>query len=372
MASAKETITGLLSLANITVNGTHPYDIQVHNEHLYERVLKKQQLGLGEAYMDGWWDAERIDQFIARLLSVDVRKRIRRINADIARAVVSSWILNRQTQIRAKYNASHHYNIGNDLYKLMLGKRMIYSCAYWQDARTLDAAQEAKLDLICRKLYLEPGMTLLDIGCGWGGFAEYAARKYGVIVTGITPAAEQVVLARERTKDLPVTILQEDYREVTGTFNRIVSIGMVEHVGPKNLKTFFACCRNMLKDRGIMLHHQIGRNQSITFTDPWIDKYIFPGGVIPTLTQLSKAAEKQLVIEDVHNFGPYYDKTLMAWYDNFVKNYSKLRDNYDERFYRMWTYYLQSCAGAFRARHLQLNQVVMRKIEPSDVYKAIR
>lgn len=236
----------------------------------------------------------------------------------------------------------------------------------------LDQAQEAKLELICRKLHLKKGMTLLDIGCGWGGFVEYAAKKYGVIATGISPATEQVKLATERVKGLPVTILKKDYREVVGSFDRIVSIGMLEHVGPKNYKTFFESCQEMLNDGGLMLHHVIGKLHSFNVTTPWITKYIFPGGVLPSLAQLSKAVERKLIIEDVHNFGPYYDKTLMAWHANFVKQYPEIKEHYDERFYRMWNFYLLACAGGFRARRIQLWQIVMRKIEPSDVYEAVR
>ena len=283
-----------------------------------------------------------------------------------------STLFNRQTTRRAKSNASSHYDIGNDLYEHMLDKNMIYSCAYWKSATNLDDAQEAKLELICQKLHLKKGMALLDIGCGWGGFAAYAAKRYGVRVTGITPAAEQVRLARERTKGLPVTIEQKDYREISGKFDRIVSIGMLEHVGPKNYAVFFERCKEMLKGDGIMLHHTIGNNRSVNRTAPWMDKYIFPGGVVPSLAQIARSVEKQLVIEDLHNFGPYYDKTLMAWHENFVKNYPQLKDKYDERFYRMWNFYLLTCAALFRTRNMQLWQIVMRKIEQSDTYVTAR
>lgn len=371
MATAKETVTELLKHADIEVNGNRPYDIQIHNELFYERVLKTQQLGFGESYMDGWWDASRLDELICKLLSSDIRQSLP-LNTTTLKAVFAALVVNQQSIFRAKQNASHHYNIGFDLYERMLDKQMIYSCGYWESAKTLDAAQEAKLDLICRKLHLQKGMKLLDIGCGWGGFAAFASEKYGVEVIGITPARDQVDVARERTKGLPVTILQQDYREAVGTFDRIVSIGMLEHVGPKNYRQFFSRCTELLAKNGLMLHHFIGRNRSVWSTDPWINKYIFPGGVIPTLMQISRASERKFIIEDVQNFGPYYDTTLMAWYKNFVEHYPEIKDTYDERFYRMWTYYLLSCAGAFRARHLQLYQLVMRHIVPSQTYKAIR
>jgi cyclopropane-fatty-acyl-phospholipid synthase len=371
MSDAKQTAEYLLSLADIKINGSRPFDIQVHDERFYKRVLANRELGLGESYMEGWWDVDRLDQFIARLLEANLQEKVK-VGPAMVKNVAVSLVLNRQSSSRSKHNASHHYDIGNDLYERMLDKHMVYTCAYWKDAKTLDEAQEAKLDLVCRKLYLKKGMTVVDLGCGWGGFAEYAARKYGVIVTAATPAAEQVRVARERTKGLPVTIEQKDYREVTGTYDRVVSIGILEHIGPKNYAGFFRQCKAMLHDDGLMLHHTIGNNSSMIVADPWTNKYIFPGGVIPSLTQISRAIEKQLIVEDVHNFGPYYDKTLMAWHHNFIKHYPEIQDKYDERFYRMWNFYLLWCAGAFRARHLQLWQIVMRKIETSDVYEAVR
>jgi cyclopropane-fatty-acyl-phospholipid synthase len=369
--NSKKTVGYLLSLADIKLDGRRSFDIKVNDERLYSRILRQGELGLGESYMDGWWDVRRLDELISRVLAANLRQKVK-INPALARSFALAFILNRQNVKRARRNAAHHYDIGNDLYERMLDKRMVYSCGYWQTATTLDEAQTAKLDLVCRKLHLKKGMKLLDIGCGWGGFAEYAAKHYGAIVTGISPAAEQVKLAKQRTKGLSVKILQKDYRHITGKFDRIVSIGMLEHVGPKNYERFFDKCQKLLNDGGLMLHHTIGGNRSVSVTDVWIDKYIFPGGVIPSLAQLSRAVEERFIVEDVHNFGPNYDKTLMAWYDNFVKHYPEISDSYDERFYRTWRYYLLSCAGAFRSRHLQLWQIVMRKIEVSGTYTAVR
>ena len=367
----KETVLGLLELADIKVGGKRPYDITVHNDRFYHKALTQRELGLGESYMSGWWDVQRLDEFIAKILSANLKDKIK-ITPSIAKTFLISYFSNRQTKAKASKNASFHYNIGNDLYELMLDKRMIYSCGYWNGVKNLDQAQEAKLHLICRKLHLKKGMTLLDIGCGWGGLAEFAAKKYGVKVTGITPAEEQVKLAKARVKGLNVKIFKKDYRDITGTYDRIVSVGMLEHVGPKNYRQFFEACERHLAKDGIMLHHTIGSNNSSYSTNPWFDKYIFPGGVIPSLAQITRAVEKKLVIEDVHNFGPDYDKTLMAWYDNFTKNYPKLKNDYDQRFYRMWTFYLLSSAGSFRTRQLQLWQIVMRKIQPSDKYITAR
>lgn len=369
--SAETIISELLRAADIKVGGDRPQDIIVHDPRLYGRLLRDRELGLGEAYMDGWWDAVQLDETIFRLLITDVQHALRP-NLRLVVPAVSSVIFNRQTLRRAKSNAAHHYNIGNDLYSRMLDKRMIYSCAYWKDAATLDQAQEAKLDLICRKLELKQGMKLLDIGCGWGGLANFAAERYGAVVTGISPAAEQVRIARQVNAGLPVTIEQLDYREVSGSFDRIVSVGMLEHVGPKNYRRFFDICRSLLRDDGMMLHHMIGGNAPGRESDRWIGKYIFPGGVIPSLLQISHAVESRLIVEDLQNFGPYYDRTLLSWHENFVRHYGEIKDVYDQRFYRMWTYYLLSCAGAFRARNLQLWQIVMRKIRPSGTYIAAR
>lgn len=367
MQQSEELVRKLAKAAGVTINGRRPHDIQINNPKFYQRLLSGGTRALGEMYVDGWWDSGAIDQMVCKLLSANVRDKIKP-SAALLWQLASARVTNRQTIRRGKRNVAHHYNIGNDLYERMLDKRMIYSCGYWHNAKTLDEAQTAKLDLVCRKLGLKEGMTLLDIGCGWGGFSEYAASKYGVKVTGITPSEEQFKIARRRTKHLPVTIKQLDYRQVTGKYDRIVSIGMLEHVGPKNYRTFLECCKGMLKPGGMMLHHFIGSNNSVSSIDPWVDKYIFPGAVLPSLAQFSRAAEKLFVVEDVHNFGPYYDKTLMAWNSNFNKHYKEISDHYDERFRRMWNYYLLSCAGTFRSRQIQLYQFVMRPVEPAPVY----
>jgi len=241
----------------------------------------------------------------------------------------------------------------------MLDSGMTYTCGYWQNATTLDEAQEAKLDLICRKLELEPGMRVLDIGCGWGSFARYAAEHYGAAVTGLTISGEQAEMAKEHCRGLPVDILLQDYREVSGTFDRVLSIGMFEHVGYKNYRTYMEITRRCLKDDGIALIQTIGGNRSTTASNPWLSKYIFPNSMLPSIAQIGAAMEGIFVMEDWHNFGPHYDKTLMAWYANFENAWPKHRDRYGERFYRMWKFYLLSCAGTFRSRLNQLWQITM-------------
>ena len=357
----------ILSRAGIEVGGDQPCDIAVHDDRFWARVLATRELGLGESYQDGWWDANQLDEFVAHVQTLDLRSLVRPgpgLLLHIARARAA----NHQTVRRARRNAGAHYDIGNDLYERMLDKRMIYSCGYWRRAEDLDQAQEDKLELVCRKLQLEPGMRLLDIGCGWGGFARFAAAEHGVTVTGITPAREQARWAREACAGLPVEIRECDYRDLEGSFDRIVSIGMMEHVGPRNLKTFFERCDRLLSGDGMMLHHTIGSLESKHHTDPWFDKYIFPGGVVPSLAQITSACEQDWVIEDVQNFGPYYDRTLMAWHRNVTEAWTDLT-GYDERFRRTWDYYLLSSAGSFRARALQLWQIVFtRSRRRSEVY----
>ncbi|MEL7158755.1 MAG: class I SAM-dependent methyltransferase, partial [Actinomycetota bacterium] len=233
-------------------------------------------------------------------------------------------------------------------------------------------AQEAKLELICAKLHLEPGMRVLDIGCGWGGLAQYAAERHGVHVTGISPAAEQVKVAAERCMGLDVDIQQTDFRNVKGTYDRIVSVGMLEHVGPRNYKAFFDVNAELLADDGMILHHTIGSNITKDYTDPWFDKYIFPGGVIPSMEHIGKASRQKWALEDVHNFGPDYDTTLMAWHDNISGRWDEI-PHYDETFRRTWDYYLLASAASFRTRQLQLWQLVFRRAaRTSPVYQAVR
>lgn len=360
----------LLERAGVPIGTSDPASLHIHDDRFWDRVISQRQLGFGESYMDGWWDCEHLDEMLTRIIESGVVSEIRP-GVKVTTMAARSWVLNRQTQRRAARNARHHYDIGNDLYVRMLDPRMVYSCAYWQDADDLATAQEAKLDLVCRKLRLESGMTILDIGCGWGGFLEYAARTYGVTGVGISPAANQVAVARERCRDLPVTIEQTDYRQIKGTFDRIVSIGMMEHVGPRNLKAFFSLCDRRLSRDGLMLHHTIGSTVSKHHTDPFFERYIFPGGVVPSLAQMARGAESQWVIEDVHNFGPDYDRTLRSWAANVEAAWVDL-PNYDEHFRRMWRYYLLSSAAGFRARTLQLWQVVFRRTGRAPKYDAVR
>jgi cyclopropane-fatty-acyl-phospholipid synthase len=357
---AKRIVQEILARSDVQVNGNRPWDIQVNNSKFYSRVLTGYSLALGESYMDGWWNCEALDQFFDRILSARIDQKVNK-EKRIFLAILRAKILNAQSRSKAHIIGEKHYDIGNRLFSVMLDKRMNYSCGYWEKATTLDGAQEAKLDLICQKLLLKPGMTLLDIGCGWGGFAKWAAEKYDVKVLGITVSREQVKFATEYCKAFDVKIELQDYRDLKAKFDRIVSIGMFEHVGCRNYKTFMKVVRRCLKADGLFLLQTIAGNTSVYSTDPWISKYIFPNSILPSAKLISTASEGILVLEDWHSFGQYYDQTLMAWYKNLTKNWDKVKDMYDKRFYRMWIYYLLSCAASFRSRNNQLWQIVFSR-----------
>jgi cyclopropane-fatty-acyl-phospholipid synthase len=357
----RKQVEQLLQQAGIEVNGSAKHDIQVHDDRFYKRVMSGASLGLGESYVEGWWDCERLDVFFTKLLRSGIKEHIW-ANFWILSKIVFAWLTNWQSISQSKESAAFHYNLSNKLFRKMLDKHMNYTCAYWKEVDNLDDAQLAKLDLSCRKLHLEPGMTVLDIGCGWGNFAKYAAENYDVKVTGITLSEDQVEHGSERCKDLPVEIRLQDYRELEGeTYDRIVSLGMFEHVGYANYREFFEVAERCLKENGIFLLHTIGSDKTTRGTDPWLQKYIFPGSHIPSLKRVSNAFEELFIMEDLHNFGPDYDKTLMAWYHNFKNHWPELKDDFDERFYRIWTYFLQCCAATFRARKNHLWQMIFTK-----------
>ncbi len=353
---ARTIVERLLSEADVTVDGAAPWDMAVRDDRLFQRVLRGGSLGLGESYVDGWWDCERLDEFFHRVLRARLDRRVFGIR-DVF-AALPAWLVNLQSPRRAHQIGKTHYDIGNRLYRCMLDARMIYSCGYWRNASTLDEAQEAKLDLVCRKLGLAPGMRVADIGCGWGGTARFAAERYGAEVTGITVSQEQAVLAAESCAGFPVRIALQDYRDLDGKFDRVLSIGMFEHVGSRNYRTFMRVVRRCLADDGVFLLHTIAANVSTRSGDPWIERYIFPNSMLPSMRQIAQSAEGLFVLEDVHGFGADYDKTLRCWFANFDEHWPALRQEYDDRFYRLWKYYLLCCAGAFRARAIQLYQIV--------------
>jgi cyclopropane-fatty-acyl-phospholipid synthase len=362
----------ILKFAGVEINGKNPWDIQIYNDEFYRRAITEGELGLGESYMDCWWEAEKVDQFIYKILKASIDEKIKRKFSILLR-LLKARLLNPQSKRKAFIIGEKHYDLGNDLFQNMLDKRMNYSCAYWKNAGSLDEAQEHKLKLICDKIQLKPGMRVLDIGCGWGAFGKYAAEKYSVEVVGITVSKEQVDLGRKLCTGLPIEIRLMDYRDLNEKYDRIVSVGMVEHVGYKNYKRFFEIVNKCLNDDGLFLLHTIGNNKSEKALDLWTEKYIFPNGLLPSVAQLGKAFENFSVMEDWQNFGADYDKTLMAWYDNFDKNWNKIKNNYSERFFRMWKYFLLSAAGSFRSRKRnQLWQIVLSKSGIPGGYQLIR
>jgi len=372
MPNYKKIGQNLLDMAGVTIDGDKSYDMQIKNQEVFKRVITEGTLGLGEAYMDGWWNVPRLDEFFTRVLSVDLDKKIMN-NKKLIMDVVLAKIINVQSKKRARVVGKQHYDIGNDLYRTMLDKRMVYTCGYWEDGvENLDQAQEAKLDLICRKLGLKAGDRILDIGCGWGSFLKFAAEKYGIKGVGVTISKEQQKLAQKMCQGLDIEIRLQDYRDVDEKFHHIVSLGMIEHVGYKNYKEYMKMVHKCLKDDGLFMLHTIGGNKSVKSTDSWIAKYIFPNSMLPSIKQLSSAFEKLFVMEDWHNFSINYDKTLMAWHDNFNTHWDKIKDQYDERFKRMWEYYLLSCAGTFRSRKSQLWQIVLSKKGVKEGYKSLR
>jgi cyclopropane-fatty-acyl-phospholipid synthase len=359
--------------AGVTINGDAPWDIRIFDERVYQLVLTKGSLGFGEAYMDGMWECERLDQLFQRLLSARVEEKIDNWSQlRLLGEILRHSLFNLQSSRRAFQVGEQHYDIGNDVFEAMLDPTMSYSCAYWHNAAGLRDAQLKKLDMICRKLELKPGERMLEIGCGWGGLARYAAEHYGVEVVGITISKEQQKLARARCEGLPVSIELMDYRDLTEQYDKIVSVGMFEHVGPKNYAVYFDTAHRALKDDGLFLLHTIGNSVTSPKTDAWIDKYIFPNGKLPSAKEVASTLEGRFLIEDWHNFGQDYDHTLMAWWENFDIAWPFLEAKYGKRFYRMWKYYLMSCAGFFRSRQGQLWQLVLSKPERGGTYRSVR
>jgi len=366
-------IAQLLHRAGIQVNGPAPWDMQVCDSATWRRMMAHGTLGFGESYMDGQWECERLDELVCRMLRADATRVVtarflpRWLVQELRHALV-----NLQSVSRAFRVAEQHYDLGNDLFAAMLDSRMVYSCAYWPRAADLEQAQEHKLELICRKLELRAGERLLDVGCGWGGLAEHAARHFGCEVVGVTVSREQAALARDRCSGLPVTIELTDWRALSGRWDKIVSVGMFEHVGPKNYSTYFRRMRELLSDQGLFLLHTIGSDRTERATNAWTERYIFPNGKLPSGVEIARAVEDHFLIEDWHNFGPDYDRTLMAWWARFERAWPQLRARYGERFYRMWKFYLLSSAGFFRSHQGQLWQVVLAPRERSRDYRSVR
>ena len=375
---AERRVRSLLARADVRVDGGRPWDISVHDRRFYGAVLRRGITGAGDAYADGWWDCEAIDELLARVVAADLPAAVGLMPHALL-TFIRHRILNLQTPRRAHVNGRAHYDRGNRLFEAMLDSRLTYSCGYWSaGARSLEEAQEAKLDLICRKLKLRPGQRVLDIGCGWGSFVRFAAERYGASCVGITVSTEQAEYARRCCADLPVEIELMDYRDLRGRYDRVVSIGMLEHVGPKNYATFARTVDNVLEDDGLALLHFFASPRSFpnlrdTEVD-WFERNIFPGLVIPSLAQIGAAIDGRFVLEDLHNFGADYHPTLLAWWRNFDEAWPTLRVQcgYDERFRRMWKFYLLAAAGAFLCRKYQVWQLVLSQRGVRGGYVGIR
>ena len=362
MHPLRQRVHALLEAAGLEANGPGDCDPRILDDRFYGRVVRQGSLGLGEAWMDGWWTVPSLDGMLYRLLRHGIDQKVHGIGSRLDD--LRAWALNLQTGRRARKVGEQHYDIGNDLFEAMLGERLVYSCGYWREASNLDEAQVAKLDLVCRKLGLRPGMRVLDIGCGWGEALKFAAERYGIEGVGVTISREQADYARALCAGLPVEIRLQDYRELDEPFDRIFSIGMFEHVGAKNYETYFDVARRCLHDDeatggGLFLLHCIGSNVSVQHTDPWIGRYIFPNSMLPSARQIAACTEGRFVTEDWHNFGTDYDRTLQAWRSNIEAAWDRLPPRYDERFRRMWRYYLAASMAAFRARRIQLWQLVL-------------
>lgn len=370
---ARAFVEELLLAMDVRLDGRRPHDLNVHDERFFARVLADGTLGLGESYVDGWWDCGDVPELFFRLTRNAADARLPR-TARAAWESLKARLLNLQSRRRAAIPARDHYDQTVAAYRSMTDRWHTLSCAYWVDAEGLDQAQERKLELICRKLGLEARHRVLDVGCGLGSFARYATTTRGCRVVGINVSGEQLRAARELAAGLPVEFVQCDYRDVAaytggGPFDRVVSCGMFEHVGRKNHRAYFEAAHAALADGGLFLLHTVGSNVSQHRNDPWFDKYIFPNGLLPSIRQVGRAIEGLFVMEDWHNFGPHYERTLRAWHERFDARWTKPRG---DRFYRMWTYYLLSLAGTFRSRYNQLWHVVLSKGGVPGGYASVR
>jgi cyclopropane-fatty-acyl-phospholipid synthase len=361
MAAAQAVVEDLLRGADVRINGSRPWDIQLHDARFFSRVLAAGTLGFGESYMDGWWDCEALDELCARAIGARLDQRFVYSFSNLV-GLASALLSNHQTRRRSRRVGRVHYDLGNDFFEAMLDPFMQYSCAIFAGGDDLAAAQRCKLETLCQWLDLRPGLRLLDIGCGWGGLAKYAAENFGCSVIGLTISREQQQYAERFCAGLDIEIQLRDYREVRGRFDRIVSVGMVEHVGFKNYRAYLEAAAKSLGAEGRFLCQGIGNPVSNLQIDPWIRRYIFPNSLLPSLSRLTKAAEGLFLVEEVRNFGPHYDPTLMAWDANFQRAWPRFADRFGERFRRMWRFYLLSCAGAFRARSLQVYGVLFEKM----------
>ncbi|MFT5423854.1 MAG: cyclopropane-fatty-acyl-phospholipid synthase [Phycisphaerales bacterium] len=351
----------------------------IHEASTRRRIQREGIFGLGETYQDGLWSTDRLDEYLDRVFRSPAPRISPLVWSRLTLATIDKRIFNRQAGRGAFNIGEKHYDLGNDLFRSMLDRSMSYTSGYWASADSLEQAQDAKLDLICRKLDLQPGQRILDIGCGWGNFAEHAARHYGVRVTGVTVSREQADFARQRCENLPVEIRLQDYRELHDCFDHVVSIEMIEAVGRKNLPAFYRVIDRCLRDGGHFVLQAISGNTLTRNSDRrldqfilWLVRYIFPDGYLPRADELLPPRDTGLRLEDWHRFYDDYDRTLLAWASRFNENWEQIADQYDERFYRRWNFYLHGCAAIFRAQLINVSQIVYSKGYATQSYHPVR
>lgn len=350
-----------------------PVTVRLHDESLVRRILLNPDLGIGEGYMEGSFTID--DDDLHGFLALAVRNSQNAWRHPLHRFL---WKLRYLSRVARQYNpagrarrrVAHHYDLSGELYDLFLDSDKQYSCAYFRSPDdTLEQAQAQKKAHIAGKLRIEPGMRVLDIGCGWGGLALTLARDYGARVLGVTLSEEQHEVANERARAAGLGNRAQfrlmDYREVEGTFDRVVSVGMFEHVGAPHYREYFRTVREKLTEDGIALIHTIGRSTPPGANSPWIEKYIFPGGYIPALSEIMTAVEKEdFISQDIEVWRLHYAQTLRHWHDRFVANEERVREIYDDRFCRMWRYYLVACEQTFRCNRQVVFQLQLaRKLQ---------
>jgi cyclopropane-fatty-acyl-phospholipid synthase len=340
-------------------------ELKVNDPTMWGDWAGRGMLGIGESYMQGKWDSPCLDRVMSKLANLPAGAKRRIFSSWKSKAIIAlASMTNAQKPSRELQVARGHYNLGNEFFHSWLDPHMQYSCASWKDAVTLEQAQAKKMELIAEKLQLRPGLRVLDIGCGWGGLGRYFIKEYGVTVTGVNISSEQVNWCRSKAAEEGLSdsfdIREMSYRDIRGTWDRIVCVGMIEHVGPKNYPEFFKICGHSLASNGLLLLQTIGSNTSReVLNDRWITTYIFPNGTLPSISQIARAVEKRLVIEDLQNLGPDYDRTLMCWHERFQRAKPGLK--LDPVFERMWDFFLLYTASGFRERKTQLWQFVMTK-----------
>lgn len=358
----------ILQRSGIELNGKKPWDIQIKDPSIYMDTFLKGSLGFGDGYINGKWDVEKPDLFFEKIFL----KHVSLIpNLGDTLFNIRNFILNTQIGKRAFQVGEMHYDLGNEMFEYMLGESMGYSCGvFLNPGDTLGDAQYNKFETFCKKLRFRKGMKVLEVGAGWGTFARLAAQKYGVEVVGLTVSAEQKAFAENRCKGLPVKFLLMDYSDLdekySGYFDRVVSIEMIEAVGRKNFHQYFSIIGRAMKDDGLFgLQSIVGSGKA----DPFISTRIFPNGLVPSAADLVKNSADILRLKHWESIGKDYEKTLMSWEANFRNNWktiSKLKSSggrklYDDKFYRMWRYYLLSCAALFRTGMIDDAQIIMSK-----------